>query len=50
MIAVENIPSQGYLPYGELHKYLDKVNSLYQDIESLQRIVTGKKLPTLLTF
>ena len=46
-----NMPSQGYLPYGELHKYIDKVISLYlKDIESQQRTVTGKNCPSLLPF
>ena len=45
------MPSQGYLPYGELRKYFDKVISLYlKDIESQQRIVTEKNFARLLTF
>jgi hypothetical protein len=43
-----NMPSQGYLPYGELRKYIDKVISLYlKDIESHQRIVTEKNFARL---
>jgi hypothetical protein len=46
-----NMPSQGYLPYGELRKYIDKVISLYlKDIESHQRIVTEKNSARLLPF
>ena len=45
------MPSQGYLLYGELHKYIDKVISLYlKDIESQQRIVTEKNFARLLPF
>jgi len=45
------MPSQGYLPYGELRKYFDKVISLYlKDIESQQRIVTEKNFARLLPF
>ena len=45
------MPSQGYLPYGELRKYIDKVISLYlKDIESHQRIVTEKNFARLLPF